>query len=127
VPKRVLVVDDERGVDDTLKTILTLSGYDCAVAYTASDALKVVNSFGPHLVITDVIMPGMNGIDLASELRTSHPFLPVILLSGNALSQELLAQADESLGPVLLLPKPFSPRQMLRVVAELTGTMRSTA
>jgi CheY-like chemotaxis protein len=119
--RRILVVDDERGIADSLKTILTIAGYDCTAAYSAIEAMQLLTSFQPHLVITDVIMPGMTGVDLASELRNTHPGLPVILLSGNAATQELLTRAGETVGPVLLLPKPYSPRELLGLVSRLTG------
>jgi CheY-like chemotaxis protein len=125
--RRVLVVDDDRGVIDTLQTILTMAGYDCATSDNGNEALELVCHFDPHLVISDVMMPGMSGVELALELKNSHPQLRIILLSGHANTQELLMQAGESLGPVLVLPKPFPPRDLLKLVAELTDTAQIAA
>jgi CheY-like chemotaxis protein len=125
--RRVLVVDDDRGVIDTLQTILTMAGYDCATSDNGNEALELVCHFDPHLVISDVMMPGMSGVELALELRNSRPQLRIILLSGHANTQDLLTQAGESLGPVLVLPKPYPPRELLRLVAELTDTAQSAA
>ena len=123
--RRVLVVDDDRGIADSLQTILAIAGYDCIATYSASEAIRLVSTFMPHLVISDVVMPGMTGIDLASTLRGSNPSLPVILLSGNAATEELLVQAGEGLGSVLVLAKPYSPRKLLRIVAEITELTQS--
>jgi CheY-like chemotaxis protein len=125
--RRVLVVDDDRGVIDTLQTILTMAGYDCATSDNGNEALELVCHFDPHLVISDVMMPGMSGVELALELKNSHPQLRILLLSGHANTQELLTQAGESLGPVLVLPKPFPPRDLLKLVTELTDTAQSAA
>jgi CheY-like chemotaxis protein len=125
--RRVLVVDDDRGVIDTLQTILSIAGYDCATSDNGNEALQLACHFDPHLVISDVMMPGMSGVELALELRNSRPQLRIILLSGHANTQDLLTQAGESLGPVLVLPKPYPPRELLRLVAELTDTAQSAA
>lgn len=76
-------------------------------AYSALEALLAVPSFCPQLIIADVIMPEKTGIDLASELRTSVPELPIILLSGNAGTEELLRQSGMQHDGVLVLAKPF--------------------
>lgn len=118
---RVLIVDDERGIADSLREILNTSGYEARAVYTADDALGAIPEFRPDLVISDVIMPSKTGVELASELRTCSPQLPVMLLSGNAATEELLTAYRGRLGYVLVLAKPFAPRELLRVIADLTG------
>lgn len=118
---RILVVDDERGIADSLHAILEYSGYESKAVYNASEALEVLRTFRPHLVLTDVVMPGMSGVEFASELRQMYPDVFVILLSGNAGTEELLTQAGDSLEPTLILAKPYSPRELLRVIRELTS------
>lgn len=117
---RVLIVDDERGIADTLREILNGSGYEARAAYSAQEALAILPGFHPNLVISDVVMPGKTGVELAFELHTSSPHLPVVLLSGNAATDELLAAYRGRLGRLLVLAKPFAPRELLRVVAKLT-------
>jgi DNA-binding response OmpR family regulator len=119
--RRILIVDDEPGITKSLSAILTISGYECLAASSATEARQLLANFNPDLIISDVIMPGMSGVELAAELCTSHPALPVILLSGNAATQELLTRAGGSIGPAIVLPKPYSPRELLRLVHELTG------
>ncbi|HYG97672.1 MAG TPA: response regulator [Terriglobales bacterium] len=115
---RILVIDDDRGIADSLKTILESAGYDCAVTYNGADALRFAPTFCPNLVISDVIMPGMSGIELASRLQASDPSVRVLLLSGNAATEELLTDAGGH--ALLVLAKPYSPRELLRVVREVT-------
>lgn len=122
---RILVVDDDRHIADTLKTILESVGYDCVVSYSAADALETVELVKPVLVISDVVMPGMTGIELVLQLRARDPHLRIILLSGNAATEELLAQAGETVGPVTVIAKPCSPRELIRVVGEKTSQIGS--
>jgi CheY-like chemotaxis protein len=123
--RRVLVVDDEPAVTESIRAILTMADYDCAMTYSGAEALQLVPTFKPDLVISDVLMPDMTGLQLASELRNTNPYLPIVLLSGSAATQELLTQAGENVGPVLA--KPYSPRELLRVVAALLATAQNAA
>lgn len=73
------------------------------------------------LVIADVVMPGMSGIELCTQIHARYPQLPVILLSGNAATEELLQEGKESMGHfVTLIAKPYPPRDLLRIVQDLT-------
>jgi CheY-like chemotaxis protein len=123
LPTRILVVDDDRPIADSLCTILRSAGHEPLAAYSALEAVQQIPSFQPQLVIVDVIMPGKTGIDLASELRASLPDILIILLSGNAGTEELLRQAGVQLEGVLVLAKPFPPRQLLRIIDDLTATL----
>jgi CheY-like chemotaxis protein len=125
LPTRILVVDDDRPIADSLCTILRSAGHEPLAAYSALEAVQQIPSFQPQLVIVDVIMPGKTGIDLASELRASLPdiLINIILLSGNAGTEELLRQAGVQLEGVLVLAKPFPPRQLLRIIDDLTATL----
>ena len=69
----VLVVDDEAVIADTLAMILENSGMRALVAYDGQSALEIANSVPPDLLLTDVAMPGMNGIDLAIAMRRNLP------------------------------------------------------
>ena len=113
---RILVVDDERGIADSVRGILTMHGYESVSMYSALEALDSIAEFNPHLVISDVVMPNMNGIELMGALRAKHPEISVILISGNAATEQLLAEAGETVGPVKILAKPFAPRELLRLI-----------
>ena len=79
---RVLVIDDEPLVLDTLREVLTAGGFEAASEGDARRALERVASFRPSVVVSDVKMPGLNGFELLRELRTRHPEIAVILLTG---------------------------------------------
>jgi DNA-binding response OmpR family regulator len=118
---RILVVDDERGIADSVRAILTMYGYESVAMYSASEALAFIPTFQPDLVISDVVMPKMNGIELFSKVRDLYPETAILLISGNAATEQLVAEAGELLKSTKILAKPFSPRELLKIVAELKG------
>jgi DNA-binding NtrC family response regulator len=110
-------VDDERGIADTLAAILELAGFQAQATYGANKAMALLRDFEPALVITDVIMPEMNGVELATKIRDLYPRTKILLMSGNAVTQEIL---DDLKGqPFEIVAKPFPPRQMIAKVASL--------
>jgi CheY-like chemotaxis protein len=111
-------VDDNRDIADTTSEILQGAGYEPLAVYSGAEALESMPSFAPQLVISDVTMPQMSGIDLMYELRHTHPAVAVILLSGDTAAEEL--QAEAVAGSVTVLGKPIPPRQLLKIIAELT-------
>jgi CheY-like chemotaxis protein len=116
VSKRVLVVDDERCIADTLAAILRNAGYEAAVAYDGESALQRCQSVQPHLVITDVVMPGMNGIDMAMRIRQRFPDCKILLFSGVAGSADLLEDARRQGYDFEMLGKPIHPADLLAQV-----------
>ncbi|HUZ18620.1 MAG TPA: response regulator [Spirochaetia bacterium] len=113
--KRVLVVDDEEAVIDLIRILLVEAGYEVATAENGRAALDRVKTFGPELVITDITMPDMEGIELMSRLRKSNKGLPIIAMSGNAVGMSFL-KATKLFGAVATLLKPFSNQELLEVV-----------
>jgi CheY-like chemotaxis protein len=113
MPKRVLVVDDERCIADTLAAILRNSGYEAIASYDAQSALLQCESANPDLVISDVFMPGMNGIEMAILLRERHPDCKILLFSGVAASVDLLEEAREQGHDFELIEKPIHPAELL--------------
>lgn len=122
MPTKVLVVDDERPIADTLHEILCRAGYDCAVAYSGAEALELIHALHPALMISDVIMPGLNGLDLARRVRNAHKCCAVLLFSGNAATQDLL-KISHNEGPIFeVLAKPVPPRELLATVARILSS-----
>ena len=80
--KRVLIVDDEHVIANTLATIFSHAGYESRAAYSAESALELIPSWPPHLAIVDVVLPAMNGIDCAILLKAISPDCTIQLFSG---------------------------------------------
>ena len=115
---RVLVVDDERVIADTLAIILNQAGFDAAAVYTGTDAVDRASKEKPDLVISDVIMPDMNGIEAAIRIRQMLPACKILLFSGQAATADLLEKARLQGHEFEILAKPVHPQDLL---AKLRG------
>jgi len=114
-PRRtVVVVDDEHVIADSLVAILNQSGFSALAAYDAESALDLISARTPDLLISDICMPGMNGIDLAIQVRRRFPNCRVLLFSGHASSTLLLEEARKKGYDFDFLSKPVHPRDLLK-------------
>jgi len=109
----VLVVDDESAIADTLAEILKRSGYAAVPAYDAEEALSTALVMPPELMITDVVLPGMSGIELAIQVRRIFPDCRILLFSGQAATSDLLASANRAGHSFEMLAKPVHPKDLL--------------
>ena len=103
--KKILVVDDEIAIRNLLKEFLNRKGYD---VYTASDgraAIAEVKEIGPHIVLLDIMMPGMGGIDTLKEIRRIDPKVGVIMVT--AISDQQLGKRAMELGAFDYITKPL--------------------
>ena len=107
--KHIFVVDDEKWIADTLAVILRQSGYEASAFYNAETALAQLESCCPELVISDVMMPGMNGLDMAVLIRERHPACKVLLFSGQASTLNILDMVGHRGCDFELLAKPMHP------------------
>jgi DNA-binding response OmpR family regulator len=119
-PTRVLVVDDERDIADTLVLILRMSGHAARAAYTAEEAIEVAPHFLPHAIITDVMMPGMSGVDLSVWFAEHYPDCKVLLVSGRNSAALLIEASRKGGNDHIILPKPVHPTEILAFVAACT-------
>jgi CheY-like chemotaxis protein len=115
---RVLVVDDERVIADTLAIILNQHGYDASAVYTGTSAVERARALRPDLIISDVIMPDMNGIEAAIHIRDFLPSCKILLFSGQAATADLLESARAQGHEFEILAKPVHPQDLL---AKLRG------
>ena len=113
---RILVVDDEPAVRDLTVEILRRSGYEPHGVPTARQALDLLDEEQFDLVVSDVVMPEMTGVEFLYELRRRQPDLPVILMTGGSKEPERTTKAVE-LGAAGLLYKPFSHAELNEAVA----------
>ena len=115
---RVLVVDDESVIADTLTEILARSGYAAVAAYDGAGALETALLMPPALLITDVVLPGMSGIELAIQMRRIYPDCKALLFSGQACTSDMLASANRLGHQFTLLNKPVHPKDLLAWVVQ---------
>src|SRR6516162_5163796 len=115
---RVLVVDDEQVIADTLAKILDLNGFEASAVYTGMAAVESARSIEPDLIISDVIMPDMNGIEAAINIRNFLPGCKILLFSGQAATADLLDHARSQGHEFEIVAKPIHPSDLL---AKLKG------
>lgn len=117
--RKIMVVDDEETIADTLALIFSSNGYDARTAYSAEQALEVIEEWRPDLAIIDVVLPGMNGIEFAIFLKASYPDVHFLLFSGQPGTGTLLEDAKRKGHLFEILAKPLHPTFMLATVANM--------
>lgn len=116
--QQILVVDDEDMVRHFAARILTAEGYRVVQAADGAAALDILNGRPVDLVVSDVVMPRLNGIQLLERLSIAHPGLPILLMSGYG-TTELMDRGVSV--PCGLLAKPFPPDRLLEEVRRCLG------
>ena len=116
--KRVLIVDDENTIADTLKIIFSNAGYSAQAACSAEQALLLIAEWNPQLVIVDVRLPGMNGVDLAIKMKAEFPLSNTLLFTGDGSVAELVELARHQGQNFELLAKPVPPADLLTLAAD---------
>lgn len=111
---RILVVDDETLIADTIVQILNRNGFIAEAAYGGKDAIEVAHHHCPDLVLSDVLMPNVDGVEAAIRIRELCPDTRIVLFSGQAATVEILARARERGHNFELLPKPIHPTQLIK-------------
>ena len=117
----IVVVDDEKRIADTLALILNRKGYTAQAAHDPASALEICRHKVPDLVLSDVVMSGMNGIEMAIAIRRQFPDCHVLLFSGQAETLEILEDAKRRGYDFELLAKPIHPEDLLRRIKDLIG------
>ncbi len=125
MPARILVVDDESYVRDLLRRVLARRGHEVDVAADGGAALELLEGEDYDLVLTDVVMPGIDGFELLRRVKSAYPSVKVIVLTGYARKQSisdfLLYGADE------YLSKPFQVQALLDSVERIAGAASTAA
>ena len=123
---KIFVVDDELIIASTLATILQRNGFD-AISFTEPlEAVKAARDKAPDLLISDVVMPQLSGVDLAILLRGYHPTCKVLLFSGQAATADLLEAARGKGHYFEVLAKPIHPTELLSKIRKVTADPVST-
>jgi len=123
----ILVVDDEVEVGEAIRRVLTQAGFSCAVVTNAEAGLRAIDENPPDIVVTDVIMPKIHGLELCKILRSRYPRVRVIAISGggsfgaqaykpDAISTHAYLAAAREAGAQEILTKPFDLSDLLAAV-----------
>jgi DNA-binding response OmpR family regulator len=116
---RILIVEDEHVVADTLGKILASNGYDIRIAYSAEAATVAISQWTPDVAILDVMLPKMNGVELAVVLKNRFAQCQVLLFSGQPSAEGLLQKAKSEGHTFEILAKPVHPTVMLEAISGL--------
>ena len=115
--KKILVVDDEAMVREAISVLLEEKGYEVRTANNGRAGVEAYADFAPDLVLTDISMPDMEGIEFLQVLRKKEKSLPVIVMSGNIVGQRFLKSA-RMIGAAAVLKKPFSNEDLFSAVSK---------
>lgn len=110
---KVLVADDEQVIANTLAIILNQAGFDARAVFSGEKAVEAIDSFRPDMLISDVIMTGMTGIEAAIVARSKLPKCKILLFSGQAATADLLEKARQQGHEFEILAKPVHPTDLL--------------
>lgn len=122
-PKRILVIDDEANIADSLAEILMVHGYDALAFYDGKAAIDCVRNQCPAAVISDVIMPDLNGVETVIAIRKLCPSTRIWLFSGQAGTADILEMARSRGHDFELLPKPIHPDELLKKLSALEDSI----
>lgn len=114
---KILVVDDDQAVRDSLRRSLSFNGYTVTMAEDGEKALELISSDRPDLVVLDVMMPKLDGLDVCRELRSRGDDIPVLMLTARNSVSERVSGLDA--GADDYLPKPFALEELLARVRSL--------
>ena len=112
--KIVLVVDDETVIATTLAIILNNAGFEAHAFFSGQEAIDSLDKLQPDLLITDVVMPGMTGIEAAIITRTKLPRCEILLLSGQAATNDLMKAARAQGHEFDIIAKPVHPTDLIQ-------------
>jgi CheY-like chemotaxis protein len=111
--RRVIVADDEETIATTLAIILDQAGFEARAVFSGEKVLELLDSFQPEMLITDVVMHGMTGIEVAITVRSRLPNCKILLFSGQAATADLLERAKTHGHEFEIVAKPIHPSDLL--------------
>jgi CheY-like chemotaxis protein len=118
---KILVIDDEGLLRDLIKKMLLRDGHQVFIANDGVEGIKSFHQFKPDLIITDIIMPEKDGIEVIMEVLKENPNLPIIAISGGrrAITADFNLDSAEMLGVKGILQKPFTHEQLQEVISSV--------
>lgn len=115
-PKTILIVDDDKGIVDLFKNILEPDGYAFKTAYNGIDALEIINTSHIDVVLSDIHMPGLSGVELLRAVKSKHKGLPIIMISGMATA--ITRDKVVKMGSLMFMEKPVSFELLRKTVKD---------
>lgn len=117
---RILIIDDEDQSRDMLSQVLSRAGYDVSTARDGNEGIELFRAVVADLIITDILMPGKEGLETIMELRRDFPEVKIVAMSGGGRTGNLnFLDIAERLGAQRTLQKPFHLQEVLQVVQEV--------
>jgi len=114
--RKIIVIDDEILIAETVVEILKEEGFHAIAISSADDAIEMARTAPPDLVLSDVVMPGMTGVEIGIRIREIAPQCKVILFSGQAATMDLVEKARRQGHKFEILAKPIRPEALIGVV-----------
>ena len=115
----VMIVDDNDLVREVLEEMLIEEGYDVLAVSTGQQAISEYWALKPDVIVTDILMPGLSGIELIQYLRREAPALPILVISGGGATDQNLFQQATKAGASATLTKPFDLTSFAKILSEL--------
>jgi CheY-like chemotaxis protein len=113
---KIIVVDDEALIAETVVEILNQEGFEATCVSSGASAVELAKEIRPAIILSDVIMPGLNGIETGIKIREIVPNCKIILFSGQAATVDLLEQARNQGHRFEILAKPIRPEHLISVI-----------
>jgi CheY-like chemotaxis protein len=111
--RKVIVADDEEKIATTLAIILNQAGFEARAVFSGEQVIELLDSFQPEMLIADVVMPAMTGIEVAIVVRSRLPDCKILLFSGQVATADLLEQAKTNGHEFEIVAKPIHPSDLL--------------
>lgn len=125
--QKILVIDDDPGILRMIEFMLDGSGYQCLSFGGAKEGLASLDHMAVNLIITDIIMPEMEGIELILSAKATFPSLPIVAISGGGRTNQMdVLHLAQQLGAAAVLPKPFTRADLLKTVEQVIGPPETT-
>ena len=116
---RILIIDDEPNIVLALELLMKKEGYEVRIVADGERAVQAATEFHPHLILLDIMMPGMDGYEVCQRIRTDALLKDVSIIMLTAKGREVEKEKGLALGADLYITKPFSTRQLVATVKEI--------
>jgi CheY-like chemotaxis protein len=122
MPTKVLVVDDEQAIANTLSEVMRSAGFDVSCAYSGRAAVRSATNTHPDVLLCDILMPDLNGFEVALKVKADLPACRLIFFSGQAATLHLTESYSDKFSELnyryVLLPKPIHPDDLIKEIQQ---------